>query len=585
MNKHSMPPFLAFCIAAIAAAAQGYPATKVSQEIIPPSSPVYGDMDALYLVTGYGTPSNARPWSKTEANLILSRVHRAVISGTTATLYDTIAARIEPGLRFRARDGFEFGLAADATLEAYMHGNADYDREADWPYGFVKRRPMVKFSLDFSLKDFFFVYCDLQYGRNRFNIADELYQATSLYPNGVGTLIGPFSPSGGGDNAAILVDESSIYRRRFLTNILEQSVDFDYQWPKRAVASVGGANWNLSLSRDKPSWGNGHSGNFIVDQHVDYQDFARLAAFSDLFKYDWLAVFFDTNPLPGEQPDTEFKVLLAHRLEFRILDGLTIAISEDMMYQNDAFDLRYVNPAFIYHNLNNRSMFNAIAHAELDFSFRKGFKLYAQAVIDQGRIPTESDAQADAKGYLGGIEYARVKGPGIFTSSLEFAWTDPLLYRRDRVDYTMFRKYYTNGNPTGPGYILSLDYVGYPYGGDAQVLQWDGAYRVLGMGTLGLRVFGMRHGKMDFFTSHNMAGDNAGYPDYEGKTPSGDEVKESLVASLSGEYELPVPLTWTTATLRANLDWINRRTYVKSSGSYRAKSSDLQFTLGCTLSF
>jgi len=565
--------------APIAAPAAASPTAKISQEMIPLSSSVYADLDDLYLVTGNGTPSNARPWSKTEAVMILSRIDRASLAGSEIALYDTIAAAVKPGLKFSFPDGFEFGAAIDANLEAYVHQNEDYDLDSDWLYGFEERKPMVKLSLDFSLKDFLYLYCDLQYGRNKYNYQDALAHFTtgSEYPEGIGAII----PAG---SEGIIVTHSTIYSQLFLTNILAHSYDFDFEWPKRAVAAVGGANWNISLARDKVSWGNGHSGNFIVDDHVDYQEFARLVAFSDVFKYDWLNVFFETNPSQGESADTGFKVLMAHRLEFRILKRITFAISENVMYQNDVFDLRYINPAYIYHNLNNRDMFNAIAHAEVDYSFAKGFNFYGQFVMDQARAPNEGTSQANSMGYLGGIEYARVAGPGILSSSLEYAKTDPLLYRRDGVDFLMFRKYFTHGYPSGPGYILSLDYIGYEYGGDAQVLQWDTGYRILGVGNFTFTLFGMRHGEMDIFMSHNTDGLNTGSANYEGTTPSGDQVAETLSASLYGEYEVPRLLTWAEMKIWAEVDWIGKRTYVKSSDSYSDPSTDLQLTVGCSLS-
>jgi len=584
MNKKTTFFGLVFCLAAtIAAFAEPY-ASKVSQEIIPLSSSIYSDMDALYLVTGNGTPSNARPWSKTEANLILSRVDRGRLAQNAVALYDAIAAAVAPGLKFAFRDGFGFGATLTANFELYAHSNTGYDLESDWIYGFEQRKPMVKLGLDFSLKDFLYVYCDLQYARNRFNIADDLFQVTTRYPSGIGAIIAP------GNTDAQMVGHSSIFSQVFLTNILDHSYNFDFQWPKRAVSSIGGANWNFSLSRDKVRWGNGHSGNFVVDDHVDYQEFARLVAFSDLFKYDWLNVFMDINTSQGESADTKFKLLMAHRLEFRILKGLTFAISENVMYQNTVFDFRYLNPAFIYHNLNNSGMFNAIAHAEVDYSFTKGFNLYAQYVMDQARAPGEGTAQADASGYMGGIEYASLIGPGIFTTSLELVSTDPLLYRREKVDFLMIRKYFTNGSSADPnylhtGYIISLDYIGYQYGGDAQILQWNGDYRVKDFGKIGLRLFGMRHGEMDFFKSHNSTGNNAGYADYAGTTPSGDAIDELIAASLSGEYEVPKLVSWASAKLWTQLDWIHRRTYTKSTDSHTSWDADLQFTAGCSLSF
>jgi len=553
----------------------------VSQEILPLGSPVYVDMDTLYTLTGLGTPSNSRPWSKTEAALILGRIDRARLTEISGRLYDSIAEIIEPGLRFRFPDGFGFGTALNTYLEAYVHSNTGYKLESDWMYGFEERKPIARISLDFSVGDFFYTYCDLQYGRNLFSYLDTRYEATDAYPAGIAALIAP------ADTQALLVSDSIIYGAPFLTNFFQHSYNFDFQWPKRAIASIGGASgeagWNIVMARDKISWGNGHSGNFIIDDHVDYHEFARFTAFSDIFKYEWLNVFFETGTAPVEHPDTDFKVFMAHRLEFRIYETITFAVSENVMYQSDSFDARYLNPAFIYHNLNNRSIFNAIAHAELDWNLFPGWNVYAQFVLDQARAPNESAAQSGATGYLGGIELASEAGPGILSMSLEGALTDPVLYRRDGVDLLMFRKYFTHGE-IGPGFILNLDYIGYEYGGDALVLEWNGNWKIPGLGAIGAGVFGMRHGEMDFFVSHNLAGDNAGYADYDGATPSGDSIAETLAASLFAEARLAGLFGLIDAEAWINLDWVHRWIYQKPAGIRDYSGNDLQLTLGCSVS-
>ena len=558
-------------------------ASMMPQEIIPLSSRLYKDMDVLYLVTGNGTPSNARPWSKSEASQILSRIDRASLTKTSAAFYDSILQTISGGLRFQFDDGFQFGVAMDLNFEGYYHTNGtDFNLETDWIRGFEERKHPIRFIFDFGLKDFLFLFCDLQYGQNRFNNLDawDYFDKIPLVSNGIGAIIPKLYTEG------VFVTHSFNYSKTFHTNSLplSQSYDIDFQVPKRAVAAVGGDNWNATLSRDRINWGNGHSGNFIVDNHVDYQEFARVVAFTDYFKYDWLNIFFETNPGQGENPDDEFRIFMAHRLEFRILERITFALSENIMYQNDMFDLRYLNPAFIYHNLNNRSMFNAIAHVELDVALGNGFNAYAQYVMDQARAPNEAPTQADAMGFLGGLEYATVLGPGIMNASLEYALTNPLLYRRDGVDFLMYRKYFTHGNPSGPAYVVHLDYIGYPHGGDAQVLQLDIGYRIPSFGEINLQVMGMRHGEMNFFTSHNLDGDNDGSANYQGFTPSGDEVDETLVVSLSGEYKIPKIIRWMEANLYAQMDWIGRRTLVKATGIYKDKTSDLQITMGLSIS-
>jgi hypothetical protein len=576
MKKTICAIALGFLLAHSAMAAPNPEGSGISQESISLGSSFYADMDLLYRVAEKGTASNARPWTKAEAQMILSRIERKALPLVAAQLYDSLQERLKTSLRFDFKGEAGFGVALEANAEAYWHTNTAFDTEPDWVYGFEERKPMVKISLDFSIKDFFYSYCDIQYGRNRFNYQDEYANFTEDYPSGIGAIVPPNSPG-------VISTHSAIYSQPFLTNFLEHSYDFDFEWPKRAVTTIGGSNWNFSLARDRIQWGNGNSGNLILDDHVDYHEYARITAFSDVFKYDWVNVFFQTNPTQNEEPDNEFRVFMAHRLEFRILERITFAISENVMYRNDVFDLRYLNPSYIYHNLNNRSMFNAIAHAELDITVAKGFTLYGQFAMDQARAPNESTTQSDSNGFLAGLEYAGIAGPGILSSSLEFAYTSPLFYRRDGVDFLMYRKYFTHGNPAGPAYVLSLDYIGYPYGSDAQVVQWDIGYRIPSFGTFGFRLFGMRHGEMDFFTSHNIGQDNNGPANYEGSTPSGDNINEMIVATLFSEVAIPSFAPWIDSKFWMQMDWIGERIYTKSTNGYSGQRADLQLTMGISL--
>ncbi|MDY4609645.1 MAG: capsule assembly Wzi family protein [Sphaerochaetaceae bacterium] len=543
-------------------------------EMIPLSSPVYRDMDDLYAVMGIGTPSNARPWSKGEAWHILARVDADALRGVFRTLYDHLANEIRPGLRWQFSDGFGLGLGFESNIEMHAHSNGkDFGKDTDWVYRFEERRPFLKAWLDFGVKDFLYTYVDLRYGMGRTNPHDTVVHLESL-PGWVG--VGAIIPRNVGAGTTNYVTHSAVYSKGVSCNVPPTSAAFDFEWPKRAVFSLGGMFWNVSLARDRIDWGNSHIGNFIVDDHVDFHDYFRFVAFTDHFKYDWLNLFFDTNPVGGEAMISEVRMLMAHRLEFRPWDWLTFAISENVMYRAPSADFRFINPSFIFHNLNNRSMFNAIAHAELDIMLYQGLNLYGQFVLDQAKAPNESAAQADAWGILGGVEYAHVLGPGVLSSSLECAYTTPCLYRRDGVDFLMYRKYFT----LGYSYILHFDYIGFPYGGDAQVLQWEVSYRMPGYGAVTLSLMGMRHGEMNMFKSHNMGDDNDGYPNYVGRTPSGDVIDESLTVSLSGTYGIPRFSNWVGMSVWSRLDWVGRRKYTRSSRTYGAGSSDCQFTLG-----
>jgi len=88
---------------------------------------------------------------------------------------------------------------------------------------------------------------------------------------------------------------------------------------------------------------------------------------------------------------------------------------------------------------------------------------------------------------------------------------------------------------------------------------------------------------MNFFVSHNAGGNNADLANYEGATPSGDIISETIIATVSGNYSLEPPFPWMEFGLWAELDWVNRRSYTKSTSSYSAWASDLQLSAGCSL--
>lgn len=535
------------------------------QVVIPLGSSVYRDMDTLYLLEGLGRPSTARPWNIEEATRLLAKAD----STAHRPLYEAIEQRlaVKPTVTFDKE--FAIGLSATINTELYVHSNGDrFGKESDWVRGFVERKPLVKLDLDLFMGPNFYIHSDLQYGRNRFNALDP----HALYTEDIGAIVKK-------NEGRIVLGNAYLYSKPFLTNILPftESYDVDFETPKRAFISLGNGPWSVVFGRNRISWGNGKSGNFIIGDHTDFHEFARFKYFSNFFSYDWLNIFLPTNPSPTETEDTSIRIFMAHRLEWNLFNRMTLVLSENVMYASDMFDLRYLNPAFIYHNLNNVSMFNAIAHAELDISIAKGLNAYGQYVLDQAKAPNEPDNKADASGFLVGVEYAHEIKTGVVQASLEFARTTPILYRRADVDFLMFRKYCTHGNPGGPGYLLALDYIGYQHGGDTRLIQFDLGYRLPPSLNGGFRMILIQQGEVDLLTS------NEDIESIRAKTPSGDAIKEKMILSLYGTYEYP--LSFADLQLWAQLDWVGRRVFTRSEQTYSQHADDLQFTLGVGITF
>jgi hypothetical protein len=550
------------------------------QETIPLSSSFYAEMDALYTIYGLGAPSAVRPWTKTQALALLDRLDPSQVPSTLLPLYEKLYGEANEQLRFSLGNSVRLDARFMLALELYAHSNTqDFVNEEDWSKGYIDRAPFTKAEFSITMGDWFYITTDLQYSWNFNADGKDEY----IVPNSVGALI----PDGNAEGYRIRTFADA-YARAFTINIPPHTYDLECVFPKRAFVSVGGAHWNLSLGRDRLQWGNGHSGNFLIGSHRDFDDFIRFSAFYDKFRYDALYTIYDKHNYDGSGEKSRYFML--HRLEFRPFSRLVFSFSENIMYQDEYFNPQYLNPAFIYHSWDDRALFNALAHLEADFALAPRWNVYLQATLDQGRAPNESDSEADAWGILGGVEYARTlslgRGAAVLALSLEGAYTSPELYRRDLVDFMMLNRRLSFNEGT----IYSVEYIGYEYGGDALVAQFDAHLNILSKGEAGLRLFVMGHGEMNPLVSHNKDGDNTDRANIIGAAPSGSTVEKTFAVSLWGKYNIPPILSWASLVVFSQVDFIvktDKRTYQSEPPYIQYKSgasSDLQFSLGIQLS-
>ena len=542
-------------------------------EVYPLDSPLYDEMEILYLSAGYGTPSNSRPWSKAEAVMILERIDKSALDKAEVELYESISDLLSDEPLLNLDSIVSLDLGADLALESYIHTNPSFNHESDWIYGYDERLPLFRGYIAIDMLDMFYTFCDIRVANGKYRGSDTAYMVADIHPDGIGAVVPPAGELVDAD--VKMIEESGMYSPYFTHNILLDVDDFDSIFPKRAYVSTGGKHWSLVLGRDRINWGNSHIGNFVVDNHLDYNDFLRFVFFSDKFKYEFLTLFLEYDYSCRQTEDSGSKFLIAHRLEFRPLKNLTFSVSENVMYvSKTGVELKYFNPAFIFHNLDNRSLFNAIASVDLDWQFAKGFNLYAQAVLDQATAPGEGDDQSPAWGILGGIEYANAGESGVFSGSLEVAYTSPLLYRRNNVDFLVIDK---NKLSTTGGYVIDIEFLGFPYGNDSLVVQLQADYEFKNGIGLGFTAKEIIKGSLDIFTSHNTSGNNSEFPDIAAGMFYGDITCTTVLSLIS---EIPISeicsFTWPQLDFMLGLNGILR---------HRENTNDLQIVLSLAAHF
>jgi len=580
-------------------------AADTASRTIPLSSELYGLMDDLYALQGLARPSTGRPWSQAEAELILSRIDASDLSQTQQRIHDRIQDILSENMRWNFQD-WGLGVKVDLALEAYAHGNdSDFLTDTDWLRGFEQRRPLAKLSMDFSVSDFFYTYCDIQYGYGKVSMYDTFVRLNPDHSIPQGQTSGLLSKDGyiasyRMDSGAHMMVWSAQYSKKFAHNVLPSSTHFDFIWPKRALVSVGGERWNIQFGRDRLEIGNSTLGNLLVDNHTDFEDYLTFSFFSSGFKYQWTNLFLNGITDNGEVRSDDVRIFMIHTLEFRPIQSLSFTISEDVMFKiasdedgSQVVDYSFFNPAFVWHNLNNRSMFNAIAYAEVNWVPFRGLEAYGQFALDQAVAPNEDHTQGDAWGFVTGAKYTTELAGGVARFYAEFAYTTPLLYRRDQVDFVKMTRYFhlTTDEQLQPdgsmdmfgSNALVFEYIGFPYGGDVEALEIGGVWTLPGMLKATLYARLLQQGEFNLFVSHNKDGYNRDWPNYEGTTPSGTNWTRAVYLSSNVQFELDSFFSWPGVTLEAELDWIGKWNYNSESKEYSDRRTDTQFSIGVNL--
>lgn len=555
----------------------------VNARFIPADSEIYDCMDALYSLSSLGKPSTNRPWSESEARLLLSKVNRFELNETADMIYARASQIIDEHTRWTIK---EFGISANAdfTYEMYAHANSsEFFLESDWIRGYSQRKPLMHFGFDFTASDFFYTSFDAnyQFGRASHLDAFETYKGSQrISADGY---VGSYKLS----DTAHFVSRSYFFGSPFVSNFFTDTHDFSFIWPKRAIFSFGGKNWNLSLNRDKLKIGDAHTGNLLVDDYSDYNDFSRLSVFIDGFRYDWILMFFNTLTSNSEDMTDEARMMMIHTLDFRIFDRVSLKISENVMYRYSVFDLQFLNPAFIFHNLNNRKMFNALAYIELNAQILKGLGIYLQFAMDQARAPNEGDEQSDSSGWIAGIEHTATALGGMFESYVEFVYTTPLLYRRDGVDFIKVSRYYHQDpldTAVYSGHIPFFEYIGFQFGGDTVSYKIGTSFSMPSLLKASVSALWLEHGQMNLYKSHNAGNINENEANYQEKSPSGDVTTRALALSSKFETSMEGFFRWPGTKCSVELDWIRIWNYTKATRSYSDGRSDLQLSLSITAS-
>ena len=473
---------------------------------IPLDSPIYQEIDLLYRLHGIPLPSASRPWNMNEAVQILNMLPQQ-------SPYQELKEQAWQRIQSNQTEGFSSKVTPSLALEAYTHTNStDFKTFDDWIYSYDERLPLLDLSVSLQFSKSFLLETSLQAGVGGYTDLDE---PNPIEAPGIGAILNPGS--------ATLVTSAYLYRRIFNTNIPTADNTLEPDFPRHSQLTYAGPWYAISLGRGPLSWGQGGSGNLVIGDHISNHTSLSASFFSQNTKVQLLYLFF-----PDLSTDNAGnRVFLGHRIEFRPLGWARFSISENIMANADNLSPQYLDPTYIYHNVFDATNVNAIASIEADISLAKGLSLHGQFALDQFQLSSEKAKTANAIAYLGGLTYSWSQNEGYWTALAEVVSVDPAMYRREKVDFLVARDLMKHQAHLQP---MIIDYLGYSYGSDSQVLQTKLSYYRPGLFSAEGSVTIHRQGELTYVSAHNVNPDDASdvsnekAPNISGPSPSGDDI-------------------------------------------------------------
>lgn len=506
------------------------------QRIHPVDDDSYRAIEHLYIQQGLALPSSAGPWSAAELLQKLERLDYDRLNAGQRKAFDAVRNAVLPAspVDQERTAAVQFGL--EAAAEGYYQSNTDdfFTEEIRWRYGYPDRSPVLNMPLEIWATDHFYGYFELSLMNSRHqDYFDQTFSTNLVFDDLL------FAETEGDHNIAL-------------------------HFPVRGFAAAGGDHWSAQFGRDVLRWGDGISGNLIIGDHLDYHEFLRFTTFHDRIKFTTLASsfvhpawFFDTaedyldpegiNTGRTADPREGFRALIGHRLEFRPADRWKVTFTETMMYMDESFEFRFLNPGMFYHNYYMRSNSKSLLGLELDFTPFQHYNFYANAVIDETGLLDNPRAW----GALGGMKTSFPVGAGSAFFRLEGAYTDPFLYLRDGaediddgdadefltfpIDHIVSLWQWGENFPGGESGLLEVRrFLGYRHGNDAAAVQAEAGYHEYNRWSLTAGALYLLEGTQDMYTVWDSDGHEDWAPTDSHPDDDRDAVQKTLLFELHG---------------------------------------------------
>lgn len=436
-----MRTFITVCVALALLTVSAPPcrAESSTSGLIPYGHWVYDAMSYLAVETGETTLAVNSPSSYGELRVYFSAIKHERLSTQGASLYDKVGRFLQGSTPLYASGNAGSSTGGNVTVDVRpvisVSGILRQNDDAQFSFESLERfnetKPFVSIPVSIGFTPYVTAFADFTLKKN--------YWTTTL-------------------------DATS-------TNVPLGTDSFDANMPSSAYITAGNGFMSATIGRGALNQGRTVFGSMSLSPSCDRLDYASLVLFSPKLRVSITPVEL--------APD---RYAYFHDVSFRPFPFLSLSVSEAAMVHS-TLDLRYLNPAMIFHNYAgwrddygqevDESPVGTQFTLSADLVPIRGLRLYGQFALNQFQTSFElskyedsAEAIPNALGGLAGAEYIRGFRDGFLVATAEGIWTNPWLYTLSNPDISFIWSRRELVAPSGYTKQDVTGYLGTPYGPD-----------------------------------------------------------------------------------------------------------------------
>ncbi len=406
-----------------------FPLFSGNQRIFDAFSPEYKDVVKLCKIAGVVGPSSATPITADELKMAIERIDINMLDSNHKAILDRILQSL------KTDDAFSYDIDFSIAPQLFYSKNYEKIEQKDFFIPFNEQEPFINLAIE------------LEYGNTAFfETSYELMNNSVLVQKGSGVndriaISGiPLSSFG------FLVD----YRDNTLSTLIKDNKVLTYgEFPSVSRGAIGGKWMNVVVGRTRQQMGSSRTANFVIGDNYRFQEAMDFTFFAKPFTYSLNLTHFDAQDSNGVVEHTRYggpkqQLRIIHRFDAVVTDNFRFAVDlGNIIYTDNPFDLRYLFPLFMSHNLYNyedsdiikdkHDEANNILGFEFEFVPIPRLELHMQIVVDQFQTFIESNTTVpNAIGGMIGCSYLKIFNDFNADFWTEAVYTSPVLYLNNK---------------------------------------------------------------------------------------------------------------------------------------------------------